>query len=311
MTGIDIIWKIRHARAKLVAMIYLNNKLVPQDKALISVFDHGFLYGDGIYETLRAYKGTVFMLDEHIDRLFHSASMIGLDIKRTGDAVKRAVHETIKANRHHEAYIRITVSRGAGPIGLDPELCPEPTFVVMSKEFRDYPAQYYQKGVKIAVVSTRRNYKLSLDPAIKSLNFLNNILAKVEAKERGAYEAVMLNYRGYIAEGTISNVFFVKDSVLCTPSTGVGILGGITRGIILDLAREAGVETKEGRFRPEDMYNAQEVFISNTTMEVMPVSDVGDAGICRGPGRTTKMLHKAYREKVGEYILNELKRRSV
>lgn len=285
-------------------MIYLNNKLVPVAKAKISVFDHGFLYGDGIYETLRAYKGTVFMLDEHMERLFRSASMIGLEINKTPGAIAKAVYETIKANKHKEAYVRITVSRGEGPIGLDPALCPVPTFIIMSKEFGGYPARYYQKGVNVAVVNTRRNYNRSLDPSIKSLNFLNNILAKTEAKDRGAYEAIMLNYRGYVAEGTISNVFFVKDGVLCTPATGVGILDGITRRIILEIAVGSGIETREGRFRREDMYNAQEMFISNTTMEVMPVSKVDDVRIGKGPGRITKMLRKAYKKKVSDYIRN-------
>lgn len=283
-------------------MIYLNNKLVPAARAKISVFDHGFLYGDGIYETLRAYKGTVFMLDEHIERLFRSASMIGLRINKTAAAIAKAVHETIRVNKHKEAYIRITVSRGEGPLGLDPDLCPVPTFIIMSREFKAYPAQYYQRGVKTAVADTRRNYSRALDPAIKSLNFLNNILAKTEAKDRGAYEAIMLNYRGYVAEGTISNVFFVRDGVLCTPAPGVGILDGITRRIILEAAGESGIETSEGRFRREDMYNAQEVFISNTTMEVMPVSYVDDIKIGKGPGRVTKTLHKAYRKKVKDYI---------
>ena len=282
-------------------MLYLNNKLVPEKKALISVFDHGFLYGDGIYETLRAYKGTVFMVDEHIERLFRSASMIGLTLPKGHDEIKKAVYQTIKANRIKEAYVRITVSRGTGPLGLDPALCPKPTFVIISKKFKDYPRSYYQKGVSIAIVNTRRNYSKALDPKIKSLNFLNNILAKRESIEKGAYEAIMLNHRGYIAEGTISNIFFIKNNLLCTPATGVGILDGITRRIILDAAGELGIKIKEGRFRPEDLYNADEVFISNTTMEVMPVSTVDEKKA--GNKRTvTKKLHKVYRKRVVEYI---------
>lgn len=282
-------------------MIYLNGKLVPEKKALVSVFDHGFLYGDGIYETLRAYRGTVFMIDEHIERLFRSASMIGLVLPQGHDEIKKAVYQTIIANRHKEAYVRITVSRGPGPLGLDPALCHEPTFVIISKEFKDYPRSYYQKGVSIAIVNTRRNYKKALDPKIKSLNFLNNILAKRESIEKGVYEAIMLNHRGYIAEGTISNIFFVKNNVLCTPATGVGILDGITRRLILDAAHELGIQVHEGRFKPEDAYNADEVFISNTTMEVMPVSKIDDkkAGTKH---KITKQLHKAYRKKVVEYI---------
>ncbi len=283
-------------------MLYLNNKLVPKNKALISVFDHGFLYGDGIYETLRAYKGIVFTIDEHIDRLFRSASMIGLTIPKGHDEIKEAVYETIRANKHNDAYIRITISRGAGPIGLDPDLCLQPTFVITSNEFKEYPKQYYQKGVKIALVITRRNFKGALDPKIKSLNFLNNILAKIEAKERAAYEAIMLNYKDYIAEGTITNIFFVKDHILCTPAIDVGILDGITRRIILNIARELKIKTKEGKFKREDLYQAQEVFISNTTMELMPVTEVDNVRIGTRAGEVTKMLHKTYKKKVADYI---------
>ncbi|MBI5407888.1 MAG: branched-chain-amino-acid transaminase [Nitrospirae bacterium] len=283
-------------------MIYLNDELVPKNKALISVFDHGFLYGDGIYETLRAYNGVVFRFDEHLERLFRSAFMISLTIPKTSEEIKQAVYETMKANRQEDAVIRISISRGAGPIGLDPDLCPKPTFVIMSGEFKEYPKQYYQKGIKIAIVNTRRNFKDALNPQIKSLNFLNNILAKIEAKDRGAYEAVMMNYREYVAEGTISNIFFVKDKALCTPAVDVGILDGITRRIIIDAAKEAGIDVKEGRFRKEDLYNAQEVFISNTTMEVMPVGEIDDIKIGTKPGRITKALHSAYKKKVAEYI---------
>jgi branched-chain amino acid aminotransferase len=282
-------------------MIYLNNQLVQRNKALISVFDHGFLYGDGVYETLRVYKGVVFKADEHIDRLFRSAYMINLDIQKTHETVRKAVYETLKANNHHEAVIRITISRGPGPVGLDPGLCLTPTFVIMSNEFKEYPKQYYSKGVKIAIVGTRRNFKGALDPQIKSLNFLNNILAKIEAKEANAYEAIMLNYRGYISEGTITNIFFIRDRTLCTPDIEVGILDGITRKIILDAAKEMGIAVKEGRFRREEIYSAEEAFISNTTMEVMPVAEVDDARIGT-PGIITKALHKAYRKKVDKYI---------
>ncbi len=283
-------------------MLYLNNKLVPKSKALISVFDHGFLYGDGVYETLRVYKGVVFKVDEHIDRLFRSASMLELLIPKTPDAIKRAVYKTINANGHKEAYIRISLSRGPGPIGLDPELCSKPTFVIISNPFKKYLEQYYQKGVKIAIVNTRRNFKGALDPKIKSLNFLNNILAKIEAKKKGAYEALMLNHRGYIAEGTITNIFFVKDRFLCTPEIGVGILDGITRRIILDIAKEVRIEIKEGKFRREDIYHAKEVFISNSTMEVMPVTKVDNIKIGTKAGKITTAIHQAYKEKVEEYI---------
>jgi branched-chain amino acid aminotransferase len=283
-------------------VIYLNEKIVPESKALVSVFDHGFLYGDGIYETLRVYKGIVFKIDEHIERLFRSASMLDLKIPKTHESIKKAVYDTLKANDQNEAVIRITISRGAGPLGLDPGLCPRPTFVIISNAFRGYPKTYYIKGVNIAIVNTRRNFKGALNPQIKSLNFLNNILAKIEAKKRGAYEAVMLDYRGYIAEGTTTNIFFIKERELCTPGLDVGILDGITRRIILDAAIELGIKIKEGHFRQNELCRASEVFISNTTMEVMPVSVIDNIKIGKKPGRITKALHQAYKKKVAEYI---------
>ncbi len=283
-------------------MIYLNNMLVPENKAVVSVFDHGFLYGDGVYETLRAYDGVLFKLNEHIERLFHSASLIKLKLPKTREEIGKSAYEALQANKLKEAYVRITVSRGAGPIGLDPRLCPKPTFVIIANPFKDYPPSYYKKGVKVAVVNTRRNFKGALDPQIKSLNFLNNVLAKTEAIDRRAYEAVMLNYRGHVAEGTISNIFFVKDKVIFTPSVEVGILDGITRRIIIDIASEIGIKVKEGRFRPDEIYKADEVFISNTTMEVMPVKEFDDAKFNVSAGIITKAIHKTYRAKVREYI---------
>jgi len=283
-------------------MIYLNNMLVSESKAVVSVFDHGFLYGDGVYETLRAYDGVLFKLNEHIERLFQSASLIKLKLPKTREEIGKAVYETLQANRLKEAYARVTVSRGAGPIGLDPRLCPKPTLAIITNTFKEYPPSYYKKGVKVAIVNTRRNFKGALDPQIKSLNFLNNVLAKTEAIDRSAYEAVMLNYRGYVAEGTISNIFFVKDKVIFTPSIEVGILDGITRRIIIDIAKETGIKVKEGKFRPDNMYEADEIFISNTTMEVMPVKEVDDVKFNVSAGDMTKAIHKAYRSKVREYI---------
>ena len=283
-------------------MIYLNNKLVPRDKALISVFDHGFLYGDGIYETLRAYDGVAFKFDEHTERLFRSAGMIGLKIPMSPADIKKAVDKTIRANKLKEAFIRINISRGAGPIGLDPRLCPEPTFVIICNPFKDYPEQFYEKGVKVVIVNVRRNLKSALNPMIKSLNFLNNVLANIEGMKEDAHEAIMLNYKGYIAEGTTSNIFFIKNKTLFTPELEVGILDGITRRIILNLADEAGMKLSEGRFIPDDVYDADEVFISSTTREIMPVTTIDDIKIGSKTGRITKALLAAYRKKVDEYI---------
>lgn len=283
-------------------LIYLNDTLVPKSEAKVSVFDHGFLYGDGIYETMRAYDGVIFMLDEHLIRLYRSASKIGLDVPKSIDEIKAALYDTLKANSLRNAYVRLTISRGYGPIGLDPDLCKEPTFIIIAEEMKDYPKSYYGHGIKIIIANTKRNLKDAINPQIKSLNFLNNILAKIEAKERNAYEALMLNFSGHLAEGTISNVFFYKEDILCTPSIDCGILDGITRKIVLDLAVREGLRVREGLFTSDDIYSAGEVFITNSTMEVMPVSQVDDARYkVRG---IAKLLHKAYRDEVIAYVKN-------
>lgn len=280
--------------------IFLNDRIVPESEAVISVFDHGFLYGDGIYETMRAYEGTVFMLDRHIERLNRSASMMKMGIP-SPECVRDAVYKTIRANELRSAYVRVTISRGKGPIGLDPALCPKPTFVVIAEEFRGYPETYYSEGVKFIIAQTRRNLIQALNPRIKSLNFLNNIFAKLEAKEQGAYEAIMLNADGFIAEGTVCNIFFVRDNIICTPSVDVGVLDGITRELVIRLAIQAGLEVKEGSFLPEDIFAASEVFLTNTTSEVMPVSQVQD--IMYPVGNLTRNLRKLYGDEVRRFLL--------
>ncbi len=274
---------------------------------MVSVYDHGFLYGDGIYETLRVYDGIVFKIDEHIQRLMSSAAMIGLEVPKSSDGIKKAVYETVRANKQKDAVVRITVSRGAGPLGLDPGLCPEPTFVIMAHEFHPYPRKYNQKGLSIAIVNTRRNYDKALDPQIKSLNFLNNILAKIEAKKMDVQEAIMLNYRGYVSEGTVSNIFFVRDNALCTPSLNVGLLGGITRSIILTIAGQSGIRLKERQFKPGELYKAEEIFISNSTMEIMPVREINGKIISDTPGQVTKKLRRGYGRVVRDYVKEECK----
>lgn len=277
-------------------LVYLNHSLVPEKDAKVSVFDHGFLYGDGIYETLRVYNGKAFLIDEHLQRLNRSASLIRLAIPKSKEGIKKAIALTLDANGLKEAYVRITISRGAGPIGLDPALCEEPTFVVIASEFKNYPEAYYREGVSVMIPEVRRNHKAALNPQIKSQNFLNNILAKIESKAAGAYEAVMLNTDGFLAEGTISNIFFVKDGFLCTPSVDCGILDGITRALVLSLAIKAGLKTEEGFYRPEEVNFSSEVFLTNSTMEVMPVNKVN--GIPFSPGPITSMLHAAYKQAV-------------
>lgn len=279
--------------------IYINGEFFPREKATVSVFDHGYLYGDGIYETLRAYDGYVFKLDEHIDRLFRSAGMTMLDLPMDANGIADAIKSTVARNGLADGYIRITISRGPGELGLDPALCPEPTVVIMAKELKPYPAEMYEKGIKVSVVRTRRNNPDALNPAIKSTNFLNNIFAKVEAKRAGAYEGIMLNHEGYVAEGTISNMFMVEDGALVTPPAQAGILVGVTRDLVISLARTLDMAVREELFGPERLRTADEVFITNTTMEVMPVTDVDGAKVGGGmPGNTAKRLRVAYREEV-------------
>lgn len=280
-------------------LVYLNGRFVPKEEAKISVFDHGFLYGDGIYETMRAYGGRIFLLEKHLARLRHSADGISLALPLTLEKIGEALYESLRVNNLREAYVRLHISRGPGEIGLDPSLCPEPTMVITSKPFKDYPPEYYERGVSVAIVKTRRNHPLALDPSIKGTNFLNNILAKIEANKAGAYEGIMLNWEGLVAEGTISNIFHVKSGVIHTPHLKTGILEGVTRGLVLDLARKLQLATMETAVRPQDLRDADECFITNSTSEIMPVTVIDNNSIGDGkPGRITAALHQAYKKEV-------------
>ncbi len=280
-------------------LVYVNGHFLPRDEARVSVFDHGYLYGDGIYETLRSYDGRIFLLNRHLARLRQSAEMLSLPLplplERIGDALK----EALTVNKLQNAYLRIQISRGPGEIGLDPALCPAPTMVIVAKPFHDYPQEQYENGVAVAVVATRRNHPLSLPPAIKSTNFLNNILAKIESLRAGAYEGILLNWKGYVAEGTISNIFIVRKGVLMTPGLESGILEGVTRDLVLHLARTAGVRTREALLRPRTLLQADECFLTNTTAEVLPVTTVDGSVVGSGrPGPVTRTLMQAYRTEV-------------
>ena len=265
------------------AMIYINGEFYPEHEAKVSVFDHGFLYGDGIYETLRTYNGKLFCFEEHYNRLKSSAEIIGLNLKISCIELLAAVEQTILKNQLSEARVRITISRGEGPIGLDPDLCKSPTIVIMASEFEPYSPEVYEKGIKLIVSKTVRNHSLAINPEAKTLNFLNNILAKIEAKKAGAYEALMLNYEGYVAEATIANVFMIKDGVLNTPSLDVGILNGITRQLVIDCAKVLQIEVRESMFTIDDLLQADEVFLTNTSGEVIPVSQIDKTSFKVGP----------------------------
>lgn len=280
-------------------LIYLDGRFVPKEKALVSVFDHGFLYGDGIYETMRAYKGRIFLLDQHLDRLKRSARAISLKLPMPLEKIGDALNKSLKINKLRNAYVRLHISRGPGEIGLDPALCVAPTMVIVVKPFHDYSVRYYERGVKVAIVKTRRNHPQALPPSVKGTNFLNNILAKIESLKAGAYEGIMLNWEGYVAEGTISNIFMVKKGVLYTPHTDTGILMGVTRDLVLRLARKELVPAKEVMIRPRSLVAADECFITNTTMEIMPVTVIDGKIVGNGrPGPVTALLHQSYRDTV-------------
>jgi branched-chain amino acid aminotransferase len=277
--------------------IYLNDGFVREDQALVSVFDHGFLYGDGVYETIRSYGDKIFMRDQHLARLRRSAEAIGLTLP--GLDWPSLLHEAMRrndaGNDRSDAYIRITISRGRGEIGLDPALCPTPTIVIMVNPLKPPPQDRYRTGVSLIVAKTRRNLPAALDPQIKATNFLNNIQAKREAIAAGAFDSVLLNWEGHVTECTVSNLFFVKSGRLCTPALSCGILDGITRGVILTLARGAGIPILEGQFTADMLGEAEECFLSNTTMEVMPATRFNGRPIAGGtPGPLTARLHQIF-----------------
>ncbi len=272
--------------------VFLNDRILQAEDAKISIFDHGFLYGDGIFETVRAYNGIVYKLDEHLQRLFRCAKMIGLNLDIEKNILASNVYKTLNANKLSDAYIRITVTRGEGPIGIDPSLCKKPTLLIITQPFKPYPESYFKSGIRMVISKIRKNLKEALDPRIKSLNFLTNILANMEAKGADAVEAIMMNSDNYIAEGTVSNVFFCKDNKVYTPSLDCGVLDGITRSTVIDIAGRKGLKVVEGQYSVVDIYGADEVFITNTTMEIMPVGQLDDTVYTVGD--ITKSLRKEY-----------------
>ncbi len=280
-------------------LVYLDGRFVDRDRALVSVFDHGFLYGDGVYETMRAYGGKLFLLKKHLARLRRSANAISIKLPLPLEKIGEALNESLNINKLQDAYVRLQISRGPGEIGLDPALCAAPTMVIVANPVHDYPSQYYERGIDVAIVKTRRNHPLALDPAIKGTNFLNNILAKIETVKAGAYEGIMLNWKGYIAEGTISNIGMVKKGVLYTPSLDTGILEGVTRDLVLRLARRKKIPVREVLLPPKGLLAADECFITNTTMEIMPVTTINKRPVGNGrPGPVTSLLRQAYRKEV-------------
>ncbi|HEY5932821.1 MAG TPA: aminotransferase class IV [Nitrospira sp.] len=279
--------------------IYLNNKFVADEEAVVSVFDHGFLYGDGVYETIRSYGPRIFMRDEHVSRLFRSAAAIGLTIpipvKNWEDILHEAMIRNDVGTDLRDAYLRITVSRGVGDIGLDPALCSSPTVVVMAKPLVPPASHLYETGVNLIVASTKRNLPSALSPQIKTTNFLNNIQAKREAIAAGAFDSILLNGEQHLTECTISNVFIVMDGTLRTPALECGLLDGITRMIVIRLAGELNIHVEEGRYTVDQLYRADECFLTNTSMEIMPVTSVERRFIGDGkPGPLTLRLRERF-----------------
>ena len=283
-------------------LIYIDGEFLPKTEAKISVFDHGLLYGDGVFEGIRSYNGRVFKLDEHLERLYDSAKSIMLQIPIPIETMKEKVLETLRLNHLREAYIRLIVTRGVGDLGLDPDKCPTPSIIIIADKITLYPPKFYEEGLEIVTVSVRRNYAEAINPRIKSLNYLNNILAKIEGKQAGAEEVLMLNAEGYVVECSGDNIFWVKNEVLVTPPVHIGILEGVTRNSVIDLARDAGMQVEERVFTRHDLYIADECFLTGTAAEVIPVVKidrraVGDAQ----PGKVTQKLIDAFRQYANSY----------
>ncbi len=275
--------------------IYMRGRLVDEQDAVVSVFDHGLLYGDGVFEGIRAYNGRVFLLEEHIDRLYDSAKAIALDIPVSKAEMSQAVVETCKANEIKDGYIRLVVTRGKGTLGLNPYLCDKAEVIIIAAKIQLYPQELYDNGLKIITAGTIRNHPEAINPRIKSLNYLNNVLAKIEAINAGCMECLMLNHKGEVAEASGDNIFAIKNGVITTPPSTCGALEGLTRNKVMQLAREAGYTVREAPLARYDLYVADEVFLTGTAAEVISVVDIDKRAIGDGtPGKITNELARIY-----------------
>ena len=279
--------------------IYLDGKFVDRNDAKVSVFDHGLLYGDGVFEGIRLYGGNVFRLEEHLERLEYSAKAIMLQLPLTRAQLSEATCETCRQNGLTDAYIRLVVTRGVGDLGLAPWSCPTPTVFIIASKISLYPAEHYENGLAIVTVPTRRINPAALPPTIKSLNYMNNILGKIEARQFGALEAIMLNDQGYVAECTADNVFIVHKGELLTPGASQGALKGVTRSTIFDLAKDLNVPIRETNMTRYDVWCADECFLTGSGAEVIPVVKLDGREIGTGrPGPITQRVLAAFRERV-------------
>lgn len=279
--------------------VYLNGTFVEESKAVVSVFDHGLLYGDGVFEGIRSYHGLIFKLREHIDRLFESAHTIMLTIPQSRAELIEAVKQSLRVNRLRDAYIRLVVTRGEGDLGLDPRKCTAPTVFIIADTIQLYPKRLYEQGLELITVATQRNVPEALNPQVKSLNYLNNILAKIEAITAGYEEAIMLSHSGYVTECTGENIFLVKGKRLLTPPPYIGVLRGITRQTVMELGARARLDVREELLTRHDLFNADEVFLTGTAAEIVPVVKIDGRVIGGGkPGPITKRLQQAFRQLV-------------
>jgi branched-chain amino acid aminotransferase len=277
--------------------VYLNGKLIDKADAKISVYDHGLLYGDGVFEGIRVYDGTVFRLREHVDRLYESARHIYLDIPLSREQLAEAITSTVQANGKRNGYIRAVVTRGAGSLGLDIRKTTDPQVIIIVDDISMYPPELYENGLEIITAATIRNHPNAVNPRIKSLNYLNNILAKIEGVRAGCLEALMLNHKGEVAECTGDNVFLVKRGVLKTPPVDAGILEGVTRNAVIELARAASIPVQETALTRHDVYAADECFLTGTAAEVIPVVKCDGRPIGTGkPGPVTKQLRERFHQ---------------
>jgi branched-chain amino acid aminotransferase len=277
--------------------IWISGQLYDKENAKISVYDHGLLYGDGVFEGMRSYSGKVFRLDQHLDRLWKSAKAIWLEIPMTQQALGKAVNDTLAANGIKDGYIRLVVTRGSGALGLDPNKCSNPQVIIITDHISLYPKEFYDNGLTIVTASTVRNHPAALSPRIKSLNYLNNIMAKIEGLQAGCVEALMLNHKGEVAECTGDNIFLIKSGQLYTPPLDAGILEGITRDAIIELARETGYVVNEVALTRHDVFIADEVFLTGSAAEVIPVVKLDSRVIGDGnPGPITRELTKRFHE---------------
>jgi branched-chain amino acid aminotransferase len=279
-------------------LVWLNGTLCPKKDAKISIDDRGFLLGDGVFETMRSYGSRVFRLDKHLTRLFDSLAIVHLSIPYTSVELGKAVNDTLEANQLQEAYIRLTVTRGQGGKGIDPPETPSPTIIIVARKFIPYPEQVYKEGLKTGISGIKQNLSSSI-ARIKSLNFLDHILARIEAREKGLDEAILLNTEDFICEGTVSNIFLVKHGNLITPDKESGILPGVTREAVTELALREGIRIEERKVQPSELKEADECFLTNTLMEVMPVSEIDGKKVGQGrPGPLTLHFMEWYKDLV-------------